>query len=237
MIDANVPTDDELWERFRAVLREGEVAWPALLADLEPEILAMARRQKLGRLLGQEDTPREIVMRVFARLHAKEHAAIKRLCAADPPMELRAWLRVLVRRSAIDYMRGSPEFERATPTRPNRWVSLATLTSLAPAADPSSLVAQRELVATTVREMVERATTEHRAHGDTAFTQLALEWKIARIHVRRLATKGEQFLGVLAATLEGHNHTEIAARLSLTRREVELTVRYLEEMLQARLAT
>ena len=162
MIDLDVATDDELWERFRAVVKDGEPAWPALLAELEPELLAMARRQKLGRLLAQEDTPREIVTAVFARMHTKDYAAIKRLCAADPPMELRAWLRVLVRRSAIDYMRGTPEFERATPTRPNRWISLATLTSLAPAADPSSLVEQRELVTKTVGEMVERAVAAFR---------------------------------------------------------------------------
>jgi DNA-directed RNA polymerase specialized sigma24 family protein len=42
---------------------------------------------------------------------------------------LQAWLRVIVRRSAIDYMRESPEFERATPTRPHHWISLATLSS------------------------------------------------------------------------------------------------------------
>ena len=231
-----VATDDELWARLRAVLRDGETAWPALLAELEPEILAMARRQKVGRLHAQEDTPREIVTRVFARLHAREHAAIKRLCASEPLPELRAWLRVLVKRSAIDYMRQAPEFERATPTRPNRWISLATLTSQAPAPDPNSLPEKRALVATTVREMVERAVAEHREHGDAAFTRLALEWKLPRIQVRRLATKGDQFIAVLGATLAGHNHTEIAAQLSLTRREVELTIGYLEELLQARLA-
>src|SRR6188768_128261 len=139
MIAADVAIDDELWERLRAVVRDGEAAWPALLVALEPELIAMARRQKVGRLRAQEDTPREIVTRVFARLHAREHQAIKRLCASEPLPELRAWLRVLVKRSAIDYMRQAPEFERATPTRPNRWISLATLTSLAPAPLPNSL--------------------------------------------------------------------------------------------------
>ena len=134
-------------------------------------------------------------------------------------------------------MRESPEFERATPNRPNRWVSLASLSSGVPAPDLDSLVQKRTLVLSSVKDMVERATAEFRARGDEVFTQLALEWKIARIHVRRLATKGAQFLAVLVAVLEGRSQQEIAASLAITRREVELTVRYLEELLQARFTT
>ena len=236
-------TDDELWALFRAVARDGErvehaqPAWPALLAALEPELLAMARWQPLGRLRMHEDTPREIVTSVFARLHARDRALVQKLCAMEPPPVLRAWLAVIVRRSAIDFMRAAPEFERATDSKPPRWISLASLTSLAPSPGPSSLVEQRALVAKTVGEMVQRAVELSRERGDDAFTQLSLEWKIPRIHVRRLAKKGDQFLAVLGAILEGHQQQDIADRLSLTRREVELTVRYLEELLQARLAT
>ncbi len=226
--------DEDLWELFRAVARQDDAAWPALMAGLEPELMMMARRQPIGRLGAREDSPREIVTRVFARLHARDHAAIRQLCALDPPPVLKAWLRVIVRRSAIDYMRESPEFERATTNRPNRWISLASLSSGVPAPDLDSLVQKRTLVLSSVKDMVERAATEFRTRGDDAFTQLALEWKIARIHVRRLATKGAQFLAVLIAVLEGHSQQEIAASLAITRREVELTVRYLEELLQAR---
>jgi len=60
-------------------------------------------------------------------------------------------------------------------------------------------------------------------------------WEL--FHVRRLATKGAQFLAVLVAVLEGRAQQEIAASLAITRREVELTVRYLEELLQARFTT
>jgi DNA-directed RNA polymerase specialized sigma24 family protein len=229
--------DAELWDLFRAVARGDAGAWPALLARLEPELLVFARRQPIGRLKDRDDTPREIVTRVFRRLHARDHAAIHKLCALDPPPELRAWLRVIVRRSAIDYMRESPEFERATAARPDRWISLATLSSAAPSPDPSSLAEKRKLVLTTVRDMVERAIAEFRARGEEAFTQLALEWKLPRIHIRRLVAKGAQFAAVLVAVLEGRSQGEIADSLGLTRREVELTVRYLEELLQARFAT
>jgi len=231
-----VADDAHLWGLFRAVARDEAGAWPALLAALEPELIAFARRQPIGRLGGREDSPREIVTRVFARLHARDCAAVRQLCALDPPPVLRAWLRVIVRRSAIDYMRDSPEFERATPTRPHRWISLATLSSGAPAPALDSLAEKRSQVLSAVRDMVERATTAFRARGDDAFTPLALEWKIGRIHVRRLATRGEQFLAVLIAVLEGRSQRDIATSLALTRREVELTVRYLEELLQARFA-
>jgi DNA-directed RNA polymerase specialized sigma24 family protein len=231
-------TDERLWVLFRAVARGGdEAAWPTLLAELEPEVLAMARRQPIGRLRRSEDSPREIVTRVFARLHARDQAAIHKLCAYDPQPELRAWLRVLVRRSAIDYMRESPEFERATAVRPNRWVSLASLSSGAPAPEPSSIAGKRDLVMSMVRDMVDRARAEYSTHGDEAFTRLALEWKIARIHVRRLATRGAEFIAVLTGVFEGRAYPEIAEALAITRREVELTVRYLEELMQARFNT
>lgn len=231
---AHVVADTHLWELFRAVARGEEGAWQALMTGLDPELMMMARRQPIGRLGSREDSPREIVTRVFARLHARDHAAVRQLCAIDPPPVLQAWLRVLVRRSAIDYMRESPEFERATNARPNRWISLATLSSAAPAPSLDSIVQKRTLVLSTVRDMVERATAAFRERGDDAFTQLALEWKIGRIHVRRLATKGEQFIAVLVAVLEGRSQQDIAANLGITRREVELTVRYLEELLAAR---
>jgi DNA-directed RNA polymerase specialized sigma24 family protein len=231
-----VTSDESLWELFRAAARDAG-AWPALLAALEPELLAMARRQPIGRLRARDDTPREIVTRVFEKLHANDRSAIHRLVALDPPPQLRAWLRVIVRRAAIDYMRASPEFERATETRPHRWISLASLSSLQPAPDPASLAGKRDLVLSMIRDMVARAHAEVAAHGDDAYTQLALEWKISRIHVRRLATKGEQLLAVLLGVLEGRNHGEIAQQLAITRREVQLAVGYIEELMAARFAT
>jgi DNA-directed RNA polymerase specialized sigma24 family protein len=231
-----VADDANLWQMFRAVARDG-AAWPDLMAALEPELAQMAKRAPIGRLRGREDTPRDIVTRVFDRLHAREFAAIHKLCAMEPPPELRAWLRVVVRRAAIDYMRQSPEFERATAARPADWVSLATLTSLAPAPMQSSLVSKRELVIGTVRDMIARAVAELAAHGDDAYTRLASEWSIPRIHVRRLATRGDELLAVLLGVLEGHTQADLAAKLALSRREVELAVRNIEELLQARFAT
>jgi DNA-directed RNA polymerase specialized sigma24 family protein len=223
----------EVWALLHEVAR-GEDAWGALLVALEPELLAIAQRQPLGRLRSGEDTPREIVTRVFARMQAHDFAAIKKLCERDPAPPLGAWLRVLVRRSAIDYMRASPEFERATDARPHRWISLSTLSSDAAMPDPDSRNQKRALVMQTVREMVDKARSEVAQHGDDAYTRLAVVWKVPRIHVRRLATKGDRFLAVLVSMFEGRTHTEIARSLDLSRREVELTIEYLQELLHAR---
>lgn len=226
--------DDRLWELLRAVVAGTDGAWPALAAALEPELVAIARRQPIGRLRDHEDSPREIVTRVLARLHTRDHAAIRKLCALEPPPELRAWLRVVTRRSAIDYMRESPEFERGHRARDHRWISLATLSSGAAAPDPDSLAQKRAEVLGFIRDAVTRAGALHREVGDDAYGRLALEWKIERIHIRRLVARGEQYLAVLGDVLAGHSYPETAERLGLSRREVELTVRYIEELLQAR---
>jgi DNA-directed RNA polymerase specialized sigma24 family protein len=228
--------DPRLWQLLGEVAKTGETAWPTLLTVLEPELAQMAKRQPIGRLRDREDSPREIVTRAIARLHARQYAAIKKLVELDPPPELQAWLRVLVRRSAIDYMRESPEYERATKKRDHRWISLATLSSSqGPAAAlPDSLAEKRDQVTAFVRAAAERAAAEKRDHGDDAIARLALEWKIGRIQVRRLIARGEQYVTVLAAVLAGFSYPEVADKLGLSRREVELTVRYLEELLHAR---
>lgn len=224
-----------MWRLLHAVVADGATAWQPLLTELEPVLLQMAKNQPIGRLKDREDTPREIVIRVLSRLHKREFEAIKRLCSLSPRPELRAWLRVLVKRSAIDYMRESPEYERANAKRDHRWISLATLSSRAVAPKTDSLKAKREMVLAFVRDAVERGTAETKERGlDDAIAQLALTWKIDRTHVRRLIQRGDQYLKVLALVLEGHSYPETAERLGITRRECELTIRYIEDLLEAR---
>jgi DNA-directed RNA polymerase specialized sigma24 family protein len=225
---------DQLWALFRAVITGGDRAWPALASALEPTIVAMARHQPIGRLRDLEDSSREIVTRVLDRLHARDHAAIRKLCALDPPPELQAWLRVLARRSAIDMLREHPEFDRGGAARAPGWISLASLTSGALAPDPSSLEQKKSEVIAFVRASVERAAAAQRAAGEDGLGQLALEWRIAKVHVRRLIKHGDQYLAVLSLVLAGHSYVETAAQLGGTRREVELAVRRIEELLRAR---
>jgi DNA-directed RNA polymerase specialized sigma24 family protein len=226
--------DERLWQLFEAVVSQGETAWPALAAELEPVVVGMAKHQPIGKLRDRDDSPREIVTRVLVRLHKKDFDAIRRLCSLTPKPELLAWLRVLVKRSAIDYMRESPEFARGNANREHRWISLATLNSRA-VAQPDTLAEKRIEVLAFVRDAVERANAEVREHGrDEAIARLALAWKIDRTHVRRLVARNEQYSQVLASVLEGLSYPETAERLKLSRREVELTVRYIEDLLEAR---
>ncbi len=227
-------TEARLWELMHAVATTGEAGWGRLLVELEPELSVLARRQPIGRLRGAEDSPREIITRVIARLRAREFAAIKKLCGHDPSPVLAAWLRVLVRRSAIDYMRESPEFTRGSETRAHGWISLATLGSDARAPGPDSLAGKRTEVIRFLSTDVEHAAAEHREHGEAALGRLSLAWNIPRLHVRRLIDRGAQYLAVLAAVLEGNTYPEAAALLGITRREVELTVGYIEALLQER---
>jgi DNA-binding NarL/FixJ family response regulator len=83
--------------------------------------------------------------------------------------------------------------------------------------------------------MAERADAEQRTHGDEdAIALLAAEWRITRLHVRRLLARRQQYVAILRAVLAGFSYPEVATQLGLSRREVELTVRYLEELLGAR---
>lgn len=224
-----------MWLLLHAVVASGVTAWQPLAAELEPELLVMARNQPIGRLRDREDSPREIVIRVLARLHKREFEAIKRLCALRPRPELQAWLRVLVKRSAIDYMRESPEYERGNTKRDHRWISLATLSSRAIAPADDTLKAKREMVLAFVYEAVERGAAEAKARSlDDAIAHLASTWKIDRTHVRRLIQRGIQYVKVLTLVLEGHSYPETAEQLGITRRECELTIRYIEDLLEAR---
>jgi DNA-directed RNA polymerase specialized sigma24 family protein len=229
-----VKTEAQVWDLLRAVSTGGDVAWGPLLIALEPELSRLSRRQPIGRLRDHADSPREIMMRVIERLRSHEFAAIKKLCARDPAPPLSAWLRLLVRRAAVDYLRSSPEFVRGSKTREPGWISLSTLRSGSEAAGPDSLAEKRRDVIRFMTEAVERSEAERREHGEDAIGRLATEWAVQRIHVRRLLDRGQQYLRVLAAVFEGSSYPEIARQLAITRREVELTVRYIEELLRER---
>jgi DNA-directed RNA polymerase specialized sigma24 family protein len=225
---------DALWPQFRAVVANGESAWQSLAAALFPALLPIAAFQPVGRLRKDQDTAREIVTRVLERLHAREFSAVKKLCAAEPPPPLEAWLRVLVRHAAIDAVRDEPEFERATQRRDARWISLDTLVSM-PGAVPDSLVEKRRSVLAFIAAAVARVEAVSREKtGDDVLAALATEWAIGRIHVRRLVQRGARYLAVIEAVLAGHSYPEVADQQGITRREVELTVQYVEELLAAR---
>ena len=151
---------------------------------------------------------------VFAAFTRTITIVIHRLCAHDPRPELRAWLRVVVRRAAIDYMRANPEFERATQP-PNRWISLATLTlGGARAAGADSLVEKRKQVLDVAAR--DGRARRHRVRGPRRGCDRPPR---ARVGARTLAraparARGAQYLAVITAVFAGHSHTDVAAQLA-----------------------
>jgi len=226
------------WDRISGLLHgvaEGQPnAWPELLALLGPQLDRMTRNQPVGRLRHDEDVQRDIVASVIAKLYADEHRVIKKLVAAEPQPVLQAWFRVLVRRAAIDIMRGRPEFRRGGKEKQPGWVSLATLVTRDGANAPSSLIAKQREVSMFMARSLKEASAAIASEGDQAAAVLAAQWKIAVVHSRRLVKRVEYFGEVLELVFAGHSYVEIAKQMGLSRREVELIVGYIEEFFHAR---
>jgi hypothetical protein len=219
------------WELLASQLRvvaNGDLAqWPQIQTMLHPELVRLARQAPIGRLRGDVDAAHEVAARVLERLHAHELRAVKRLFSTEREPVVRAWIQVLVRTTAIDVMRQHAEYQRGSPRRAAGWVSLATLASDFGALAATSLVEkQRDLERFLARAIDEAA--------EATPDELAARWQIEAIHTRRLVTKGPRYLPVLRLVLAGHSYPEVATQLSLTRREVELVVAYIEELLHAR---
>lgn len=208
-------------------------AWAELLVELAPKLSALARRQPIGRLREDEDARHDIVLRVIAKLHNNEFAAITKFVEHDDPPPLSAWVRVLVKSAAIDTMRGQHDFVRAGKDREARWLSLATLVTRPGAAEPS-LVGKRREVISFLSAAVDEARTARDEHADGAAAELAARWQIAVRHARRLLKRLEVVETLLSMVLAGHSHREVADAVELSEREVNLCVVYIEEFFVAR---
>lgn len=215
-------------------LARGGDVWEKLLETLHPELERIARNQPLGRLRDDVDVHRDIVTKAIDKLHKDEHKAIIRFVNHDKPPPLEAWVRVLVRNAAIDVMRARPEYIRGRQGDKPGWLSLATLATVDGVKPPDSIVAKRREVESFLNNAIAAARSLIESIGSVdAVDKLAEEWNIPTLHTRRLVNKIDVFKPVLSLVLAGHNHTEIAAELGLSRREVELVIGYLEQFFHA----
>ncbi len=219
---------------MRSVIEHESGAWATLLEILDPELERIARNQPLGRLRDDIDVHRDIVTKTIDKLHKDEHRAIARFVDHDAPPPLEAWIRVMVRNAAIDVMRARPEFIRGRGGDKPKWLSLATLATLDAVNSADSLVAKRQEVESFLANAIAsaRALTTSLG-GANAATKLADEWKIPILHTRRLVKKVALYQPVLSLVLAGCDHTAIAERLGMSRREVELLIGYLEQFFHA----
>lgn len=110
-------------------------AWHKLWQAVEPRLYAVLRRPYfLGRLSDSEDDCRAIVVEVMARLKANDLArmhAYARARKERPTLTFHAWLIVVAKRVAIDYLRGVDTYidRRREPgaSKPGGWRILDTL--------------------------------------------------------------------------------------------------------------
>ena len=127
--------DVEVW--VDETLAGNEASWQKLWQAVEPRLYATLRRPNLlGRLSQSEDDCRSIVVEVMARLRANGYARLKnfvearRLC---PTLPFMAWLIVVAKRVAIDYLRAHETYidrrHVEGASSPGAWREIASLPS------------------------------------------------------------------------------------------------------------
>ncbi len=231
------------WRRIEELVREvasgEESSWPALMVALEPKLTVLVRYQKIGRLRRREDDLRNIVVRVFEKLSADEYRALRRFCEMDGAPSFQSWLRRVVKSSAIDYMRQHAEYRRRSePVSGDesdvRWISLATLSTGIGQAGADSMADKRRVVYAEVARAADEAEAVGRELGTEAAAELARRWQVKKLHGRRFIDRGQRMRQVLELLFQGHRYGSIADQLGISRREVELSLRCIEEFLGAR---
>src|SRR5207237_10915526 len=104
-------------------------AWRARGAAAEPWLATVAARPDVtGRLAREVDANRDIAVAVMTRLQASSFRRLRVYLAAkreNPQLRFVAWLHVVARRVAIDYVRARPEYARGE----RRWRETEPLSS------------------------------------------------------------------------------------------------------------
>ncbi len=168
--------------------REG--AWQSFWRIAEPQLYTILRRPRvLGRLSQSEDHCRNIVVEVLAALQADDYARLRRYLLAkqaNPDLPFWAWLTVVAKRMAIDYIRQQDEFIDLRKQRGDQTGAWRETTSLP---SPSRLGGARPPV-----------TDTRAAHEVLEFAEKHLDTNKRR---------------ALAAWMQGARFEDIAAQLGL----------------------
>jgi DNA-directed RNA polymerase specialized sigma24 family protein len=233
---AAVPSWTHIQDLAERVGAGDTAAWPPLMQALEPKLQVLVRYQRLGRLRSREDDLRNVVVAVFEKLRRRDHHVLRAYAAMPGRPSFEAWIRRVVRSVAIDYLRGHDEYRRpaagAADGSGERWVSLHALTGSGLAMAPASAEARRrEVLDALAATVAAAAEIQHGADVAAVATRLG----VAPLHVRRAAERGARMQAVVELLFQGHRHGSIADALGLTRREVELALEHVEELLVARL--
>jgi DNA-directed RNA polymerase specialized sigma24 family protein len=113
-----------------------ELAWKRLWGILETRLgQLLSRPHFLGPVAKREDDRRNIIVEVMSRLREREFHRLRLFTTAhekNPGLGFWTWLRVVTKRTGIDYMRAHPDYidrrRTAGPeSEPGRWVHAGTL--------------------------------------------------------------------------------------------------------------
>ena len=131
--------DEAELEVLVARAADGHTAsWRTLWEEVEPWLeRVVANPRFLGRIGQRDDDRRNIIIEVMARLHAEGFHRLKLYVETrrtSPQLKFKTWLRVVVKRVGIDYLRGHENYRdrRRDPNRgsaPGQWVEPGTLPS------------------------------------------------------------------------------------------------------------
>lgn len=124
-------------ELISATLAGDEAAWQRLWQTVEPTLLSVLRQPRvLGRLAHSEDDCRNVAVAVMARLRADRFGRLAQYAAArqhNPALPFLAWLAVVTRRVAIDYLRSHETYvdrrHERDASSPGGWRQIGTLPS------------------------------------------------------------------------------------------------------------
>jgi DNA-directed RNA polymerase specialized sigma24 family protein len=113
-----------------------ELAWQRLWRALEPELLRIVGKPGfLGRISQHEDDRRNIVVATMERLRTDDFRRLRSYLDAkreNPTLKLISWLRVVMKRVGIDYIRAHGEYVRrsdANASSPGQWIESDEMTS------------------------------------------------------------------------------------------------------------
>lgn len=136
-ITPDSPGEDAILALVARACDGDEEAWQAAWRWIDPRLSALVAQPRfLARLSRQEDDRRGVVLAVMEKLRESDHRRLKlfeKARSGNPGLSFMAWLSVVTKRVAIDYLRAHPEYLDQRRQRgaeaAGAWVSVQALPS------------------------------------------------------------------------------------------------------------
>ena len=114
--------ESEAWQKLHRlgaeVVAEQSGAWDSFWLELEPELESLlAKPTFLGRLSGDEDCRRDVLMVAWEKLQDRDYSKLRAFYSSGSTAGFRPWMQRVVKNIGIDYMRALPEHIRLRKPR------------------------------------------------------------------------------------------------------------------------